>query len=250
MLSSADYPAVIEHKYQIGIHDGAYALRDNDGGGIRKARMQRFSEVCIRLIVERARAVIQNKYFRVRGNGSCDEHTLLLTSADIGTPCGELIIELFGKLIEHALRLSKDDSAVDLLNAQITAEADILVNAVRHDKVILECHAEFTAEFLPRYASNVPAVNEHLTFIGVIEADEHIDYGGFAAAGRADYAEGLTPFQSKVYILKVVFKVILRSLCPVLLFLPIISKCNMPELDMGRVVPQLLLRLNKGHIVL
>ena len=145
MLSSADYPAVIEHKYQIGIHDGAYALRDNDGGGIRKARMQRFSEVCIRLIVERARAVIQNKYFRVRGNGSCDEHTLLLTSADIGTPCGELIIELFGKLIEHALRLSKDDSAVDLLNAQITTEADILVNAARHDKVILECHTEFTA---------------------------------------------------------------------------------------------------------
>ena len=83
----------------------------------------------------------------------------------------------------------------DVLPVDLPAEADILLNGVSIEKIVLEDHAEHGCQLFPGVGADIPAVDADHAPVRIVKAHQQPQDGGFAAARRADDAQRFSLFQ-------------------------------------------------------
>ena len=83
MLADTNHLTVIQHNDLVCVHNGAYALSNDNSCGIGKLFRNAAPDRFVGLIVERREGVIENQYLGLSGNRSCDTESLLLTAGEV-----------------------------------------------------------------------------------------------------------------------------------------------------------------------
>ena len=140
--------------------------------------------------------VIQNEDFRLFHQGPGNGQPLLLTAGQVSAALFQLEIQLTGLALHHFLGLGGGQCLPQLRIAGIfVAPAEIVPNAALKQHCPLLHHAHLGAQCRPAELLHVIAVEPHRPLLGVIKPGNQIHQGGFAAAGAANDADGLSLFR-------------------------------------------------------
>ena len=161
---------------------------DEDRGDAEPALQlhQLLARLHAQLRVEVGERLVEQQHLRLDGEGARDGHALLLAAGELPGPApGEL-----GEPheVEHGLRPGADLVAREL--SLLQPEGDVLFHRhVRPQRVVLEHHADVA---LPRRgAGDVPAADEHLSMLVLVEPGDQAKERGLAGARRPEEREEL-----------------------------------------------------------
>ena len=196
MRAEACGAAVLQNKDTVRVLDGADALGHDDLCGIRKVARQRAAQRSVRLVVQRAGAVVQQQDLRVSRKGAGQQHALLLPAAQVGAFCGQLSGKTALTLCNE-IRLRRACRRSSLLRGNSPPEVDVFTDFIRVEKVVLKHHAELAVQHLGRNGTNVASVQPYRAAVRVVKTQQQPENGGFSAARRPNDAQRLAPFQRK-----------------------------------------------------
>ena len=179
------------------MHDRADALRDDDLRRRSVVQADLLTQARVRLVVERARGIVQHEDLRAAGQRAGDQQPLLLPAGQVRALDGH-------RRVQPALRLNKVErlraarGLEQLLVRKAAAEADVLADRIFKQRVVLEHDAELRAQVGRRIVADVDAVDLDRARLDVVVAHQGADNRRLARAGRADDAERFAALQRKV----------------------------------------------------
>ena len=193
MCSLAGHSAVFQDKDQVGIHDRANALGDNQTGCVLHFSFQRLPELFVRLIIKGGKGIVKNVDFRSAGNGAGDGEALLLAPGEVRSVLrhGPVNSSLFFVYKGTALRDFNGPFyriVVGSVIAKVHIGTDISTehNRPLRDIANLLCQLIFTV-----FPDIVP-IHEHLATGYVVKSRDKVDHQGLAAAGSADKSDRIS----------------------------------------------------------
>ena len=139
--------------------------------GIRKVARQRAAQRSVRLVVQRAGAVVQQQDLRVSRKGAGQQHALFLPAAQVGAFCGQLSGKTALTLCNE-IRLRRACRRSSLLRGNSPPEVDVFTDFIRVEKVVLKHHAELAVQHLGRNGTNVASVQPYRAAVRVVKTQQ------------------------------------------------------------------------------
>ena len=158
MVAVTDTAAVFQNHDMIALIDRADSLCDDDVRRSIEVFPQRFSQRRIGLIVQCAGGIIQYQNLRMGGQSTGNQKTLFLTAAQVGTLGRNLGIKALGQMLDKSKRLRVFGRGADGFRSQVTAEADVVIDGISKENIVLEYDTELLPQLGKGNGLNITAV--------------------------------------------------------------------------------------------
>src|SRR2546430_8190980 len=190
--------ALCEHEDAVGMLDGAETMRDDQRGSAGQQAIQRFSNEQLGLGVHAGRGLIEDEEARIVGQRAREIDELALADRKSGAALVDVAGHTFGQGADEFAEADLFDGALDGGAVDIgSAEADIGFDCASEKEWILEHDAELPAQILQFDGSNVFAIEEDLSPLNVVKAQQKGNQSGLARAGVAYDGDGLPRLHSE-----------------------------------------------------
>ena len=198
---------------QIGVHDGAQAMRDHKAGAPVHERLHRLHDVALRARIHARRRLIQNEDRRVTQNHACDGEQLTLALADgLGIVFDMRVVALRHRADEvvHMRHLGR---ANDFLASGIGAAiGDVLGDRPVEQPCILQHHAKVRAQVRASHRMGVHTVELDRAPADFVKTHKQIDERGLAGAGGTHDGDLLPGFHMERHIAhKRLFRIVSKA---------------------------------------
>src|SRR5712671_3786028 len=190
--------AFVEYEDAVRVLNGAEAVRDDQRRAPGEQTIQSFANEQLGLGVHARSGFVQNQETRIvcQGTGKIDE----LPLAD-GKRGAALVYVAGDAFRQGADKLPKPDFVNGALDGDAVdagrAEADVRFDGAGEEKWILQHNAELAAQILQIDQANVLAVEEDLSALDIVKAQQEGDQSGLPRARVSYDGEGLPWFHSK-----------------------------------------------------
>ena len=147
----------------------------------------------IRRHVHGARGVVEDQDLRLLHNGARNAQALLLSAGEVrGVLLQNGLIAVREAIDEFVWQAMAQASRSCSCVALALPPAEILRDRAGEQRAVLQHHGNAVAQVLERVIAHIAAADAHGAGQRVIKARDEIHKRGFALAGAADDADGLT----------------------------------------------------------
>ncbi len=181
-----------EHHHLVGdLADHAHLVRDQDDGDAQAAVdvPEQLQDGVRGFRVQRRRGLVAQQDFRVRGQGACDAHALLLPAGQPARVAAVLVLQAHE--FQEFIHPPRDLRRAGARHAQ--RQGDVVEHRLGGQQVeMLEDHADAAAQrdqSVVVQRADVHAVDEHLPVRRRLQPVDGAQQAGFARAAAADDAE-------------------------------------------------------------
>src|SRR5260370_9862559 len=184
--------AFVECEDAVRVLNGAQPVRDYQGGSRGEQTIQSFANEQLGLGIHAGSGFVENQETRVVGQGAGKIDELALADGEGRAALVHIAGDAFG---QGADKLPKPDFVNGALDGDAVdagrAEADVRFDRAGEKEGILEHDAELAAQVLQIDQANVLAVEEDLSALHVVKAQQQGNQSSFPCAGVTADGDGL-----------------------------------------------------------
>ena len=166
MSTHTDALAVVEDDYFIRVHYRRRPLRNNEGCRVALHILDSTSERSLGGIVERRCRIVENEYFRLTYQSSCNSKPLPLTAGEVFSALLNMSVKT-ALVLDNASCLCNIESAVHILFVCVSfAEGKVFSDSTPKENRLLRYYANLLAKSCFRIGVYLLAENSDLTLGG------------------------------------------------------------------------------------
>ena len=192
MGAGFDDPAFVQHDDAVGPLYRRQAVGDDDGGATDHRGFERALHQALGFGVERAGGFVQQQQRRILEQGARDRDALALAARQahpaLAQERGIALRQALDEIVGGGHLRRGDHLVVAGVRAAV---ADVFHGVEREDHGILRHDADRAAQRLQRQVTHVHAVEADAAGLRIVEAQQQLEQGGLAGAGRADHGHRL-----------------------------------------------------------
>ena len=193
--------AVIHNQDQVGILHRGDALRNNDLGCGGNVGLKAGANERIGLGIYRTGRVVENENFGLLKQRTCNAKALLLSTGDVGASLLDHAIVAIGEGANKLVCLRQAASLFNLLVGCIgVTPTQIILNAARKQKVLLQNDRYAVAQTLNRILTHVNTANLYRALGNVIQTRNELNKCGFTRTRTANDTNGHARFNMQIDI--------------------------------------------------
>ncbi len=161
-------------------------MGDEDGGAALHDLTEAGEDALFGVGIDRGEGVVEDEDARVADDGSGDGGALFLAAGESDSALANHGLEAAGELEDLVSDVGDGGGLFDLLGGGVRgAEGDVVADGVGEEEGLLRDEADVSAEGLEGEGADGAVVDEDGAGVGVLEAGDEVDEGGFAGAGGA-----------------------------------------------------------------
>ena len=198
--------AVLHVEDQVGIGDGGQAVRDDKRRPPAQQVLHRLADLDLGAGVDRGGRLVQDQHGGVAAEDARDREQLPLPDRDLFGVAVEWGVVSPRQGADEKIRARRLCGGDDLLARRVgSAVGNVVGDRPLKEARILEHHAEGAAQVGTGHLADVPAVQQDLAAVRVVEAHQQVDKRGLARAGAAHHGDLLSGQRAEVHVLHQAF---------------------------------------------
>lgn len=198
--------AVFEDEDAVGHADGGEAVGDEDGHAVAGEFGETEEDVVFGAGVEGGGGLVEDDELGVAHVGAGEGDFLPLAGGEVGAaveaPAEHVVVaagELGGDGVGEGFFGGVTDAG-EVVEGVDVAEADVFLEEHVVTHVVLEDDADLAAQGVDGIVAEIDTVEEDDAVVGIVEAGEEFDEGGFAGAVFADKGEALLRVEAEAEV--------------------------------------------------